>query len=69
MTRTRRVFGRITFAHDGTYYTVEMTVMGVWIRRRYSRRRKRITFADLLSLAEGQRLLPLETVASPNALT
>lgn len=69
MTRTRHVFGRITFAHDGTYCTVEMTVRGLWLRKKYARRRKQISFPESISIAEGQRLLPLEIVASAKALT
>lgn len=70
MTRTRHVFGRVHFEHEGRRYVVEMTTKGIWLRKKFARSKQHISFVELVSLSEGQRLLPLQSViASTNALT
>lgn len=55
--RIRRVFGRRIFTVGPEKYRVEMREHGVVLWRSGSKRKREISFPDLLSMAFGQRLL------------
>ena len=58
--RPRTVFGRRTFEHDGHQYRVEMRREGIVVHPKYGRRVFTLSFTEIATLAQGQRLLPLK---------
>lgn len=54
-----RVKGRRYYVADGKRWKFELVSDGIRIRRHKSRRVRTISFGDLLSVVDGQKLLPL----------
>lgn len=56
-TRTRRVFGRRTETIDSAQHRFELREHGLFVKRRYARGWRKISFTDLLAVAEGQAFM------------
>lgn len=56
-TRTRRVFGRRTETINGTTYCFEQREHGLFVKKRYARAWHKISFTDLLAVADGQAFM------------
>lgn len=57
--RVRKVFCRREIEIDGKRMRFELRADGVWLWRRKSRKKKVVTFRDLVTVANGQGLLKL----------
>lgn len=57
--RPRTVFGRVRIRLDGSEYFFAQKRDGLYVRQRYARRAKRVSFADLHALAFGQAVFKL----------
>lgn len=56
-TRTRRVFGRRTETIGGAEYRFELREHGLFVKKRYARGWRKISFTDLLAVADGQAFM------------
>jgi hypothetical protein len=52
--RRRRVYGRRVSTVGGSDYRIELRADGVWVREKWARKERHLTFADVVDLAFGQ---------------
>ena len=52
--RTQRIFGRRVVTVEGKQVRIEMRKDGVYVRPRYARRERVVSFTDLVTTAMGQ---------------
>lgn len=57
---TRRIFGKREALIEGKTIRFEMRVDGIWVWRKRSRRKFRVSFADLWQMANGQFLMKFD---------